>query len=181
MSIKAKGRAFLRIIGSLMILVGLFLSIFLNLTFVNNIIGNLITIVIIIPWLLFSIVLKVELNFFINNTNKVAIFLIIYSVFLVFIPIFISWSIFAIIIIITSLNLLLLFCWHFSLSIYKLKKYIFLVSGLGYIIGTIWMNLQIISAISPIIVFSLIFIILGLILILGIEYHLRKIGYLNYI
>jgi hypothetical protein len=181
MSVKAKGRATLRIIGSLIILVGLFLTISFNIVLVNNIIGNLIIIVILIPWMLFSIMLKLELNFFINNTKKVAIGLTTYSVSVVFISIILSCSIFAIIIIITSLNLLLLLCWHFSLSIYKLKKLIFLVSGLGYIIGTFCMNLQIISTINHSIVFNLIFIFIGLILILGIEYHLRKIGYLNYI
>lgn len=181
MSIKAKGRASLRVFASLVILVGLILSIFLNIMLVNDIIGNLIFIMIIIPWFLFSIVLKIELNFFINNIKKVAIGLTIYSVSVEFISLILSWSIFATVIIITSLNLLLLLCWHFSLSIYKLKKQIFLVSGLGYIIGTFWMNLLIISTINDVIVFNMIFILLGLILILGIEYNLRKIGYLNYI
>ncbi len=181
MSIKAKGRTTLRIIGSLMILLGLILSIFLNIFLVNNIIGNLIILIIIIPWLMFSTALKIELNFFINNTKKVAIALVIYSISIMFIPIILSWSIFAIVIIITFLNLLLLLCWHFSLSIYKIKKLVFLVSGLGYIIGIFWMNLMIISAVIVVIVFNLIIIFLSLILILGIEYNLRKIGYLNYI
>ncbi len=181
MSIKAKGRATVRVIASLMILFGLILSIFLNIILVNDIIRNLIIIVIIIPWFLFSIMLKLELNFFVNNTKKVAIYLTIYSVSVGFISIILSWSILVIVIIITFLNLLLLLCWHFSLSIYKLKKLIFLVSGLGYIIGTFCMNLLIVSTIDDIIVFNIFLIFLGLILILAIEYHLRKIGYLNYI
>ncbi len=180
MAIKARGRATLRVVGSAIILIGLVISIFLNYLFIKNIIFNLITIAILLPWLLMSILLKFELNFFKNNLKNGILVLIIYSILMFTMLIIWSWSNIVIILIVNFLNFLLLICWHFSLSIFKKKKIIFLISGLGYTIGIIWISVIMLSEIHLILTINMIIIFSGLILILGIEYNLQKLGYLNY-
>ncbi|MFX1384224.1 MAG: hypothetical protein ACFFBP_17450, partial [Promethearchaeota archaeon] len=80
-------------------------------------------------------------------------------------------------------DILLIFCWHNALSIYKKEKIIFLIGGIGYLI------ISLIFRISSIIIslnlfFKLVpiaLVIFGIFLIIFAEIRMKKKGLLNYI
>ena len=143
MVIKAKRRTVLRLIGAILILFGAISAIVFNIGFFYNFITYIIIFSILLAWLLFSTFLKLEYNFFIENHRKVFLLLIIYSI--VFLILSIIWDIdHGILIIVETLtSLLLISCWHFSLSIIRKEKIIFILSGILYLICKIILLWQI--------------------------------------
>ena len=181
MGIKARGRSYIRIVGAVLIFIGMCLAILLNFIFIPNIIGALLTILILIPWIFIFILFKLEIEYLNSNKKKLVFFLIIYSA-IIFVVV-ILWNILIAILLAfnTSLNLFLLVSWYFSLSIYKQKKIIFLLSGLLYIVGNFYLSLQNQILGKPIIIIVIVIVSLGILMIITAEYSLRKKGYLNYI
>ena len=86
-------------------------------------------------------------------------------------------------IVITISNLFVISCWHFSFSIYKKEKILFIITGLGYILTTVSfkiysLNTQLGLYIGSIPLFC---VILGMCIILIAEARMKKKGLLNYI
>jgi hypothetical protein len=178
MSIKAKRKTIIRIIGAFFILAGLILSIIFN-YFLNF--SSIITLLIIIPWFLLSIFLKLEFSWFGNNKYIIMIILSIYSIgFGTLILIMNPLNFLKYIFILVSI-LALLICWHFSLSIYRNEKVYFVLGGAIYISISIFLLLRMLFLYYIETIVEIIMVSFGLTTILLIEYLLHRKGYLNYI
>ena len=178
MIIKARKSAIIRIIGAILIFIGLFLSIVFKIRIIESFIGSFLWIIIILPWIISYILLKLSNDFIINNFKRISYLLIIHSIsFYVIAPIW-NFLIATIILVSLCLDLLLLNSWNLSLTIYKKKKIIFFISGLSYIAGTIIFDIQV--AFLEYLICT-ITISGGIAIILITEYHMHKKGYLNYI
>jgi hypothetical protein len=181
MAIKAKGRTIFRIIGSIFILIGLCFSYILSYFFFKDFFSYLIVVLISLPWILFSSFLKLELNRFTNNAKIILIILMIYSIGMLLL--IVIWNLLSSVsIILNTLSILfLLICWHYSLSLYKKEKILFIFGGIFFITSIFLIcsihNLQR----NLIFIADIIFVGSGIIMILLIETSLRKKGYLNYI
>lgn len=178
MSIKAKKSTIIRIIGTILIFIGLCSSTLFNIQVIKNFIGNFIWISLIFPWIISFILLKLSNDFISKHIKIILYLLVIYSILIIFIVIIWNLLIATLIIFNFCLSLLLLNCWSLSLSIYKKKKIIFLINGISYISGAIIFNLQLIFLTTLI---SIITVGLGVAIILITEYNMYKKGYLNYI
>ena len=178
MSLKAKRKTLIRIIGSIFILVGLILSIIYNLLL--NLIPILVMLII-FPWIFFSTFLKLEFSLFVSNKNRIIIILIIYTIGIDLITVMWNSLNFLNLFCISSLILALLVCWHFSLSIYRKEKIYFIVGGLIYIIITISFRMRIEFLYYIELIIEIIVVSFGIMMILVIEYLLYRKGYLNYI
>ncbi len=181
MSVRGKKEAIFRIIGSFLILIGIVLSVFFNFLALNNLLLYLITILIIIPPFLVSIFLKLEQDFIVKNSTKILILLIILVAVLNLITLPLNSMLLIIrFALIESSGLLLLSCWHFSLSIYKRDKLIFVISGISSFILNIilWFILKHLFTIS---IFLILTLFLGLFLIISAELMMKKKGLLNYV
>jgi hypothetical protein len=181
MSIRGKKEGFFRLLGSFLILLSLILSIFFNFLALNNLLLCLVSIVIIIPPFLMSILLKLEQDFIVKNSKKF-LFLLTTAVAilnLITLP-FYDMIVIVRFVLIESSDLLLISCWHFSLSLYKRNKIIFLISGISYLILDIlfWLSLQHLFLIGLLLMLILIF---GLFLIIVAELLMKKKGWLKYI
>jgi hypothetical protein len=179
MSIHGKKEGFLRIFGSFLILLSIFLSVLFIILAQNTLQFYCLLIILFFPFAL-SVLLKLERDFFVKNSN---VFLLLISAVIILINIIIFFTLNSLLIIFALLecsNILLICCWHFSLSLYKKGKIIFVLSGLGsYILNIIlWLYLEEIIVILAFITPTL---ILGLFLIIFSELLMRKKGLLNYI
>lgn len=181
MSIKAKRRTLIRIIGAIILLIGFITALLFNNVFFDNFIAYYSIISIISPWFLFSTFLKLELNYFNNHLKMISIILSIFSISMIIITIL--WNLSdALNLIFISLALsALLICWHFSLSLYKKQKICFLLSGLFYIGVITLFNSQISPPIAFIYTLNIALVVIGILMILIVELNLRKNGYMKYI
>ena len=184
MSIQGKKEGISRIVGSILILIGFIISLILDYLILNNPLLYLFMTLIVVPPFILSILLKLERDFIVNNSSKLLLLLVIESIALsVFI--FASFNIFLILkfVLIVSSLLLLVSSWHFSLSLYKKNKLIFVIGGFGYYILNIFLWLVIFNW-DVVFIFNLIpfvFILLGFLLIIVAELKMKKKGLLNYI
>jgi len=184
MSVQGKKEGICRILGSILILTGLILSIILDFFILNNPLLYLFIILIVVPPFILSILLKLERDFIVNNSSKLLLLFVIESIILSVIT-FAFFDTFLIIkfVMTVSSSLLLISSWHFSLSLYKKNKYIFVIGGFGYFILNIFLGLEIFNLDTIFIfnLFPLVFILLGLFLIIVAELIMKKKGLLNYI
>jgi len=183
MSIQGKKEGICRLTGTTLILIGFVLSIPFNYFILNNSLLYLLFILIGIPPFLLSIFLKLEQDFFVKNSSK--ILLIVVTVVITFIIIavfFISFLMIKFALIVSS-NLLLVSCWHFSLSLYKKNKLIFIISGLGYCIINLflWFANFVLNNLLVVILLPLLLALVGILLIIVAELSMKKKGLLNYI
>ena len=184
MSIKGKTETISRFVGSILILISIVLEMCLSFLIINNLLLNLTLILITVPPFIFSILLKVEQDFFVNNANKFLYLLLIENIVLNSIMFaFYNTSLTLTAVISSGSTILLIICWHFSLSIYKKNKIIFFICGISYILINIPILLDSIS-VSHLFMINLTLIIsvsLGLFLIISAELIMKKKGWLNYI
>jgi len=162
MSIKGKTESISRFVGSILILISIVLEMCLSILILNNLLINLMLILTTVPPFVVSIFLKLEKDFFVKNARVLSYLLLIelivlnsiiiayYNIFLVLSAIRLSNSI-----------ILLIICWHFSLSIYKKNKIIFFICGTCFVFLNLPLFLDSIS-------FSHLFII-NLILIISVS------------
>ncbi len=181
MVIKAKGRTFLRLLGATFILIGLIISILFSFTLLDNSFVSLMVILIIFPWFLFSIFLKLEIDFFTTNIKRILILTMIYSLILIFLTFLQEFSSGILLSFYSFTLLLLLVCWHFSLSIYKKEKVIFVISGSVYMINILSFSSQLFLLNPPIFILNIVIVCFGILSIIIIEISLRKKGFLTYI
>ncbi len=150
----------------------------------NNLFLSMSLILITIPPLVLSILLKLEQDFFVNNAKRFLFLLLIENIVVNTIIIaFYNISVALTTAITSSSIILLIICWHYSLSIYKRNKIIFFICGVSYFILQFLILLGNIS-ISHLFIFNLTLFIsvsLGLLLIISAELIMKKKGWLNYI
>ena len=184
MSIKGKKEGIYRLLGSILLLISLVLSMLLGFLTLTHPFPSIILILITIPPFVLSILLKLEQDFFVNNAKRF-LYLLLIEIIVVNSITFAFYNTFlALTTVITSSSIILLIiCWHFSLSIYKINKIIFFICGISYILINIPILLDSIS-ISHLFMINLTLIIsvsLGLFLIISVELIMKKKGWLNYI
>ncbi len=180
-SIKGKKESLIRVLGMVLILIGLFTSLIFD-YFIISITIYLLVILIFIPWFILIVLLKLEKEFFVDNMPKLFVILICYTVVLIIMG-FIINAAESIVFLISGISIILIiFCWHYALSIYKREKLIFLLSG---IISSI---LALVFKISLLIVYiglfalaSMLLIVLGIIAVIFAELSMKKKGLLNYV
>lgn len=184
MSIQGKKEGICRLTGTTLIFISLALSIIFNYFILNNLILYLFLILINVPPLILSILLKLELDFITKNSLKFLFFTISTIVIsLIIVTIFFNSFLMIKFVLIVSSNLLLISCWHFSLSIYKKKKIIFIFSGTGYciLIFILWLANFVSYSFLVLILFPLLLVLIGIMLIMIAEIIMKKKGLLNYI
>ena len=181
MSIRGKKEGFCRLIGSFLLLLSFILSIFFSILALNEAILSLILIFIIIPPFLMSILLKLEQAFIVNISTKLLILLATLVVVLNSVTLPINSDLLKTrFVLLESSNLLLISCWHTSLSIYKKNKIIFIVGGsTSFVLNVLlWLSLKHLFIISISLMLTLFF---GLLLITSAELIMKKKGLLNFI
>lgn len=180
-SIKGKKEGLLRVLGMVLILISVLASIIFDF-FLLDLIAYVLTIIVLIPWFLLIVVLKLEKDFFVENMSKLFIGLGIYSAIIIIIGSIIGLSATLFFIVAIISNILIIFCWHFALSIFKKEKIIFLIGGIGYCVLTamfrvlLFIGLNLFLGIAP-----LLLVALGIILIIIAEMRMKKKGLLNYV
>lgn len=180
-SIKGKKEGLLRVLGMVLILISVLASIIFDF-FLLDLIAYVLTIIVLIPWFLLIVVLKLEKDFFVDNMSKLFIGLGIYSAIIIIIGLIIGLSATLLFIVAIISNILIIFCWHFALSIFKKEKIIFLIGGIGYCVLTamfrvlLFIGLNLLLGIAP-----LLLVALGIILIIIAEMRMKKKGLLNYV
>lgn len=181
-SIKGKKESLIRILGMVLILLGLFTSLIIN-YFIVSIILYLLVILIFIPWFILIILLKLEKEFFVDNMPKLFVILICYTVVLIIMGFIISYAESVVFLISGVSIILIIFCWHHALSIYKKEKLMFLLSGIISIILEIAFKISILILLIGFLLAlaSILLIILGIIAVMFAELRMRKKGLLNYV
>ncbi|TKJ20134.1 MAG: hypothetical protein CEE42_14970 [Promethearchaeota archaeon Loki_b31] len=183
MSIQGKKEGICRLTGTTLIFISLTLLIIFNFFILNNLILYLILILINVPPLILSILIKLELDFITKNSLKFLFTISTIVISLIIVTIFFNSFLMIKFVLIVSSNLLLTICWHFSLSIYKKKKIIFIFSGTGYciLIFILWLTNFVLHNILVLILFPLLLVLIGIMLIIIAELSMKKKGLLNYI
>ena len=183
MSIQGKKESICRLTGTTLILIGFVLSIPFNYFILNNSLLYLLFILIGIPPFILSIFLKFEQDFIVKNSLKILYIIVTINISLIIIAVFFNSFLMIIFALIVSSNLLLVSSWHFSLSIYKKRKLIFIFSGLGYCIINffLWFTNFILNNLLIVILLPLILALVGILLIIVAEFSMKKKGLLNYI
>jgi len=181
-SIKGKKESLLRVLGMVLILFGVLASIIFDFFIIDTGL-YILTVLAFLPWFFLIVLLKLEKDFFVENMAKFFIALSIYSVVIIIIGVIgASPALVILFIILVISNILIIFCWHYALSIFKKEKMIFLIGGIGYCVLAIifkmslFLLLGIILGLAPIL-----FVILGIFLIIIAEMRMKRKGLLNYV
>ena len=125
-SIKGKKEGLLRVLGMVLILISVLGSIVFDF-FLLDFTTYILTLVVFIAWFILIVLLKLEKDFFTDNASKFFIALGIFSVVMILIAIMIGVSASLLFIVVILSNILIIFCWHFALTIFKKEKLIFLI------------------------------------------------------
>jgi len=183
MSIQGKKEGICRLIGTTLIFISLVLSIIFNYFILNNLLLYLFLILIGIPPFILSVFLKLEQDFIVKNSSKIFLTIVTINISLIITAVFFSSFLMIIFALIISSNLLLVSCWHFSLSLYKKNKLFFIFSGLGYCIINLflWFTNFILNNLLFVILLPLFLALIGMLLIIVAELCMKKKGLLNYI
>ncbi len=118
MGIKGKKEGVYRLLGSILLLISLFLGLLLGFLTLTNPLLSIPLILITIPPSVFSILLKLEQDFFVDNAKSFLYLILIEIIFVNSITFAFYNTFLALTTVITSSSIILLvICWHFSLSI----------------------------------------------------------------
>lgn len=182
MGIFAKREMFLRFMGASIFLLGLVISIYFDIYSIKTLQSSII--LFLIDMILFSFIIcaKLEVNFV--SKNYLIIILLVSGFFLILLTLGLIYSLDKFIFfLLVSSNILIIISWHYSLSLYKMKKVFFLIGSIIYLLISIFFRIKtsmdqfgVISSLVP-----LLFIIIGLALIIVIELRMIKKGLLKYI
>ncbi|MBY9011674.1 MAG: hypothetical protein KGD70_04820 [Candidatus Lokiarchaeota archaeon] len=184
MSIKGKTEGVSRLVGSILIFISIVLEMSLSFLILNNPLLILSIILFTAPPFILSVLLKLEQNFMVKNTTKF-LPLVLLEIIVVYIVIFAFFRVDLTIkfYLVSCSNLLLIICWHTSLSLYKNKKIIFFLSSAGYfIINTlIWLNNIVYPYLYTTNLILKLTVLLGIFLITSSELIMKKKGWLKYL
>jgi len=175
----------MRVGGTILILLGLIPFIILDWFVLNNDFLYILLLIITLPWFILITLLKLEVDYLVDNARKSTFVFIMISIILIIggilisipDPTVLSFAFLAI------SNILIVLSWHFALSIYKKEKIFFVLGGSIYcIVSFIFrMNILLIQVGWILTLFPLVFIIIGICLIVLAEMRMKKKGLLNYI
>ena len=167
--------------GMILILLGLFVLLILD-YYIFSIIIYLLVILIFIPWFILIVLLKLEKEFFVDNMPKLIVILLCYTIVLIIMGSIINTAE-SIVFLISGISIILIiFCWHYALSIYKKEKLIFLLSGvISSILVFIKISIAILIIALLLAAISIILIVLGIIAVILAELRMKKKGLLNYV
>ena len=184
MGIIAKHEMIIRFTGAIIFLLGVIFTIIIDLILLENIFSNITLLLIVVILFLFSFSVKLDLSF---TRRHILLNLIFVSsiclLLLIFGSIFIQSHILVIFLLISVSNIIAIISWHFSLSLYKKKKIIFVVGCLIYVLLSLLLRI----GLSPIYskqlvgILPLFLIIIGMMCILISERLMMKKGILKYI
>lgn len=172
MSIEAKTEGFIRLIGSILILISLFLLVMWDILIINCFSDIIIFLAVVISWISFISLIKLEKELVIENLKGFGAFLTFFTLGLIIIGFFSCAPGF----LVAMINLSYIgvaICWRYALSIYKKQKIVYLIAGGGVILLRI-------PSFLPVIIPLLIFIIAFLAVLIA-ERRMKKKGMLNYI
>ncbi len=184
MSIEAKKQALMRILGSGILFLSAILITLFDIVALGCLSVTVIILATIIPWMVFFILLKLEKEMVVEFFLYFLVFLLIYTSGLVVIGQYtcISYAFTLNFVFIEVSYILIGFTWHYSLSLYKTKKIIFLICGVAYCIVTIiFRTTMFLEAFEWLGILPLLLTIVGMLLIIIAETMMRKKGFLNYI
>jgi len=192
MGIQGKKEGINRLKGSMMLFIVIFISISFDYFILNNPLLYLLFIFICIPPFIQSIFLKLEQDFIVKHSAKILAIIATITISLVIIANFFIPSLMFLFTLVVSSNLLLIICWHFSLSLYKKHRLIFIYSGSGYCIINLflWFAHFILNIFTysmlfyhllVVILLPLFLALIGILLIVVAELSMKKKGLLNYI
>ncbi len=192
MSIQGKKEGTRRLKGSFTLLLVIIISISFDYFILNNPLLYLIFIIICIPLFILSIFLKLEQDFIVKHSLKILLILLTIIITLIITSVFFNSSLMIVFVLVVSSNLLLISCWHFSLSLYKKHRLIFIFSGFGYCIIKLflWFAYFILKIFAysmlfyqllAVILVPLFLALVGILLIVVAELSMKKKGFLNYI
>jgi len=192
MGIQGKKEGINRLKGSMMLFIVIFISISSDYFILNNPLLYLLFILICIPPFILSIFLKLEQDFIVKHSAKILAIIATITISLVIIANFFIPSLMFLFALVVSSNLLLIICWHFSLSLYKKHRLMFIYSGSGYCIINLflWFAHFILNIFTysmlfyhllVVILLPLFLALIGILLIVVAELSMKKKGLLNYI
>ena len=184
MGIIAKREMIIRFTGAIIFLLGLIFTIIIDLYLLENIFSNITLLLIVLILFLFSFSLKLDLTF--TRRHFLLNIIVVWSICLLLLilrSIFIQSHILVIFLLISVSNIIAIICWHFSLSLYKKKKIIFVVGSLIYVLISVLLRIGLLQIYNKLLVGILPFflIIIGIICILASERLMIKKGILKYI
>jgi hypothetical protein len=180
-SIKGKKEGLLRVLGMVLILISVLASIIFDF-FLLDLTMYILTLIVFIAWFVLIVLLKLEKDFFVDNASKLFVGLGIFSAVIIIIAAMIGISASLLFIMVIISNILIIFCWHFALTIFKKEKLIFLIGGIGYCILTAIFRVLSFIALNLIIgAAPLLLVVLGICLIIIAEMRMKKKGLLNYV
>jgi len=192
MGIQGKKEGINRLKGSMMLFIVIFISISFDYFILNNPLLYLLFILICIPPFILSIFLKLEQDFIVKHSAKILAIIATITISLVIIANFFIPSLMFLFALVVSSNLLLISCWHFSLSLYKKHRLIFIYSGSGYCIINLFLwfahfilniftHSMLFYHLLVVILLPLLLALIGILLIVVAEISMKKKGLLNYI
>lgn len=184
MKIRGKGYFSIRIFGMIILFCSFAMLFISDLILLKYLFGKFLIILLLIPWVLIYLMVKLEISPFANQKNAFYSFLIIYSLIISVLMLaclnFISQIIFTLIR--SLIMILILTTWNFSLSIYRRRKMTFFITGIVSFILILLSTMiclykycEVFSIITSILIF------IGLFIIILSEILLRKMGLMNYI
>ncbi len=179
MSILAKKQGAMRLIGYGLLFLGAVFTLVFDLVLLNSCQLPFVTLSILIPWIFFIFCEKLQKELLMDNYLYWFLFLVIYTFGLFLMGIITCTSQFTLLpfIFLTTSNIMAWICWHISISIYKIRKLIFIISGIYYcVISLIFRIIPLNISILP-----LILIAGGMVIIIVAELIMKKKGLLNYI
>jgi len=183
-NIQAKKENLIRLLGMVLILFGLLISIVLD-YFIHSFVLYVFVLLIFIPWFVLVVLLKLEIDFIVNKMVIFIVIIIAYSIVMLYFGNILSTNATNSLIFISTVisNVFIVFSWNYAISIFKKKKLVFLIGGLGYCILTaIFRLIPLMNRLFWILSLTPLSIVLfGMILIFLAELRMRKKGLLNYV
>ncbi|MFX1477673.1 MAG: hypothetical protein ACFFCI_06045 [Promethearchaeota archaeon] len=181
MVILGRNKIYLRFVGAFCILAGLMLSITFSIVLLLTV--YLFFLLVVGPMIILSSCIKIEIKIVNNNLKAFLIIILVFSLLMTIIGIILikKFSIGLSFIVFLISNILAIICWHYSLTLYRKKKNLFIISGLGSITLSILYCLfkfkwcQLLGILPSALMFC------GMLMILITELVMKKRGLLNYL